>query len=107
MSGSFGEMGSLLKQAQEMQRELDRVRSELRAKTIEGSAGGGMVKVWVSGDRQVTKVEISPEAFKAGDKGQLEDLLLSALRDGLGRATRLAEESLAKVTGGMNLPGLF
>lgn len=107
MSGSFGEMGSLLKQAQEMQRELDRVRSELRAKTIEGSAGGGLVRVWVTGDRQVTKLEISPEAFKGGDRAQLEELVLAALRDGIGKASRLAEESLAKVTGGMNLPGLF
>ena len=74
MSGSFGEMGSLLKQAQEMQRELDRVRAELRVKTFEGSAGGGVVKIWVSGDRQVTKVELSPEVFKDGDKRMLEDV---------------------------------
>ena len=107
MSGSFGEMGSLLKQAQEMQRELDRVRAELRAKTFEGSAGGGVVKVWVTGDRQVTKVEIGKEVFKDGDKGLLEEMLLAALRDGIGKATRVAEESLAKVTGGMKLPGLF
>lgn len=107
MSGSFGEMGSLLKQAQEMQRELDRVRAELRVKTFEGSAGGGVVKIWVSGDRQVTKVEISSDVFKDGDKSMLEDLILAALRDGLGKATRLAEESVAKVTGGMKLPGLF
>jgi hypothetical protein len=107
MTGSFGEMGSLLKQAQEMQRELDRVRAELRAKTLEGTAGGGVVKVWVTGDRQVTRVEISPEVFRERDKALLEDLVLAALRDGIGKATRLAEESLAKVTGGMNLPGLF
>jgi len=107
MSGSSGEMGSLLKQAQEMQRELDRVRNELRAKTIEGNAGGGLVKVWVTGDRQVNRIEISPELFRGGDKAHLEELVLAALRDGIGKASRLAEESLAKVTGGMNLPGLF
>ncbi len=107
MSGSFGEMGSLLKQAQEMQRELDRVRAELRAKTFEGSAGGGVVKIWVTGDRQITKVEISPEVFKGGDRTLLEEMVLAALRDGIGKATRMAEESVAKVTGGMKLPGLF
>lgn len=107
MTGSFGEMGSLLKQAQEMQRELDRLRAELRTRTFEGSAGGGVVKVWVTGDRQVTKVEIAPEVIKDGDKALLEELVLAALRDGIGRATRTAEESLAKVTGGMRLPGLF
>ncbi len=107
MSGTFGEMGSLLKQAQEMQRELDRVRTELREKLFEGSAGGGVVKIWVTGDRQISKVEISPEVFAAGNKQVLEEMLLAALRDGIGRATRHAEESLAKVTGGMKLPGLF
>lgn len=107
MTGSFGELGSLLKQAQQMQRELDRVRNELRARTIEGTAGGGAVRVWVTGDRQVTKVEIAPELFKEGDKARVEELLLGALRDGIGKASRLAEESLGKVTGGVNLPGLF
>jgi DNA-binding YbaB/EbfC family protein len=107
MTGSFGELGSLLKQAQQMQRELDRVRNELRARTIEGTAGGGAVRVWVTGDRQVTKVEIAPELFKEGDKTRVEELLLGALRDGIGKASRLAEESLGKVTGGVNLPGLF
>jgi DNA-binding YbaB/EbfC family protein len=107
MTGSFGEMGSLLKQAQEMQRELDRVRNDLRTRTFEGSAGGGVVKIWVTGDRQVTKVEIAPEVVKDGDKALIEELVLAALRDGIGKATRMAEESLAKVTGGMKLPGLF
>jgi DNA-binding YbaB/EbfC family protein len=107
MTGSFGEMGSLLKQAQEMQRELDRVRNELRTRTFEGSAGGGVVKVWVTGDRQVTKVEIAKEVIQDGDKALIEEMLLAALRDGIGKATRLAEESLSKVTGGMKLPGLF
>jgi DNA-binding YbaB/EbfC family protein len=90
-----------------MQRELDRVRAELRAKVLEGSAGGGVVKVWITGDRQVTKVEIAPEVIKDGDKNLIEEMVLAALRDGIGKATRLAEESMAKVTGGMNLPGLF
>jgi DNA-binding YbaB/EbfC family protein len=107
MTGSFGEMGSLLKQAQQMQRDLDRVREELRSRTVEGSAGGGRVKVLVTGDRQVTRVEISPEVLAAGDKALLEDLILGALRDGIGKASRMAEESLGKVTGGIHLPGLF
>ncbi len=105
MTGSFGEMGSLLKQAQEMQRELDRVRNELRTRTFEGSAGGGVVKVWVTGDRQVTKVEIAKEVIQDGDKALIEEMLLAALRDGIGKATRLAEESLSKVTGGISLGG--
>ena len=107
MTGSFGELGSLLKQAQQMQRDLDRVREELRQKTVEGSAGGGAVKVLVTGDRQVTKVEIAAELLSKPDKQMLEDLLLAALRDGISKATRLSNESLGRVTGGISLPGLF
>ena len=107
MTGSFGEFGSLLKQAQEMQRELDRVRAELRNTTCEGTAGGGAVRVRVTGDRQVTKVEISQELLEQGDKALLEDLILGALRDGTEKAGKLAREAMGKVTGGVNLPGLF
>ncbi len=107
MSGSFGDMGNLLKQAQHMQRELDRVREELRNTTVEGTAGGNAVRVEVTGDRRVTKVQISEEAVASGDKETLEDLVLAALRDGMGRAQKLAEESMGNVTGGMQLPGLF
>jgi len=105
MSGSFGELGSLLKQAQQMQRDLDRVREELRNMTVEGHAQG--VRVLVAGDRQIAKVEIAEELLAEGDKAVLEDLLLLALQDGVAKAAKLAEEKMGKVTGGVNLPGLF
>jgi len=107
MSHSFGELGSLLKAAQQMQRDLDKVREDLRNRTVDGVAGGGAVRVQVTGDRQVTKVEISPELLAKPDKTLIEDLLLAALRDGIGKATRMSNESMGKVTGGVNLPGLF
>ena len=107
MTGSFGEMGNLLKQAQKMQRELDRVREELRAARIEGSAGGGVVKVEVDGDGQVVRVAIKPEALASGDASLLEDLVLAAARDGIAKATVLREERLAQVSGGLNLPGII
>ena len=107
MSGSFGDMGNLLKQAQHMQRELDRVREELRNTTVQGTAGGDAVRVEVTGDRRVTGLQISPEAVETGDVAALEDLVLAALRDGMGKAQKLAEESMGRVTGGMNRPGLF
>jgi DNA-binding YbaB/EbfC family protein len=107
MTGSFGELGSLLKQAQEMQRALDKVRAELRTKTVEGSSGGGAVRVWITGDRQVTKVEITEEAAKSAARAELEELVLLALKDGTAKAAHMADEALAKVTGGVHLPGLF
>ena len=107
MSGSFGDMGNILRQAQEMQRELDRARETLRKASVEGTAGGGAVRVTVTGDRRLSSVEISKDVVAAGDKGMLEDLVLAAVRDGLEQAAKLEKESLGRVTGGMDLPGLF
>ena len=106
MSSSFGDMGNLLKQAQEMQRELDRVQRELDEDEVEGSAGAGAVTVGVNGGGMVTRVELSTEALATNDKAMLEDLILSALRDGIARAQKLRQERLSKITGGLNLPGL-
>ncbi len=109
MSGTFGEMGNLLKQAQQMQRELDRAREELKAARVEGTAGGGAVRVEVSGDGMVLKVHIAPEAAEGTrrDASMLEDLVLAACRDGIQRANVLREERLSRVTGGLNLPGIL
>lgn len=107
MSGTFGEMGNLLKQAQQMQRELDRAREELAKARVEGTAGGGAVRVEVSGEGMVLKVHIKPELVAHGDAAIVEDTVLAAVRDGLQRAASLREERMAKVTGGLNLPGIL
>jgi DNA-binding YbaB/EbfC family protein len=102
-----GELGNLLKQAQKMQREMDLAREEISASTYEGSAGGGAARVEVDGDGGVKAVHISEEAFSSGDKGAVEDLILAAVRDAQTQAAELKRERLSKVTGGMDLPGLF
>lgn len=107
MSGSFGEMGNLLKQAQQMQRELDRAREELRQTVVEGSAGGGVVKVVASADGEVRALRIAPSALQGADAGMLEDLVLAAVRDALARASSAREERLGRVTGGIQLPGFL
>jgi DNA-binding YbaB/EbfC family protein len=106
MSGTFGEMGNLLKQAQQMQRELDRAREELRTARIEGMAQNGAVRVEVNGEGMVLKVHIKPELASSGDVTNLEELVLAAMRDALQRSSAMREERLARVTGGLNLPGL-
>jgi len=100
-------MGNLLKQAQEMQRQLDLVREALKEERLVGSGGGGVVRVEVDGECQVKAVHIDDEVAKSGDRGMLEDLVLAALRDGIGQAQRLRREKLGAVTGGLNLPGIF
>jgi DNA-binding YbaB/EbfC family protein len=107
MAGSFGEMGNLLKQAQEMQRQLDQMRAELARATVEGSAGGGAVRITVSGDRKVRAVSIADEVVRSGDRALLEELVQGAIGDGLAKAERLTEQTLSKVTGGMQLPGML
>jgi nucleoid-associated protein EbfC len=107
MSG-LGEMGNLLKQAQEMQRKVDRVRHELRTRTVIGSAGGGMVHVHLTADRhEVKEVEISPEALRTSDHEMLEDLVRGAIQDALRRALEMEKKEIGQVTGGMELPGMF
>jgi DNA-binding YbaB/EbfC family protein len=106
MSG-FGDMGNLLKQAQEMQRNLDRARAELKDEVVEGRGGGGAVRVEVNGDGEVRAVHIDDEVVGAGDRAMLEDLVLAALRDGISRSMALRREKLGAVTGGLDLPGLF
>jgi len=106
MSGSLGDMGNLVRQAQEMQRELDRVKQDLRAHVVEGAAGGGMVRLELTADRlEAKKVEISAEALRTADKAMLEDLVLAAVRDALRKAELHANEAMGRVTGGLNLPG--
>ena len=106
MSGSFGDMGNLLKQAQEMQRQLDLARASLKDEVLVGTGGGGVVRVEVNGDGEVLAVQLD-DNVASGEKSMLEDLILAALRDGIGQAHRLRAERLGKVTGGLNLPGTF
>jgi DNA-binding YbaB/EbfC family protein len=108
MSG-LGEMGNLLKQAQEMQRQVDRVRSELRAKAVVGQSGGGVVKVLITCDRHEVKgVEIAPDVLRGGqDKRLIEELIAAALQDALRRAEEIERQAIGSVTGGMHLPGFI
>ena len=105
MSGSFGDMGNLLKQAQRMQAAMKEAREELDELELVGSSGGGVVGVTVTANGDLKDVRISEEAMKAEDRSLLEDLVLAAAQDAMSQAKRIREERLAKVTGGLNLPG--
>ena len=107
MTGSFGVMGNLLKQAQQMQKALEEAREELNKMTFEGTGGGGVVSAVVNGAGGVESVRISEEAMRGADHEMLGDLVLAALRDGLAKADRAREQRMAKVTGGLPLPGFM
>ena len=107
MSGSMGDMGNLLKQAQQMQQEIDRIRSELKEAKIEGRAPDGSVTVVMTGELHVEKVEISLDLIAGGDPTKVEAAVLAAMRDAGTKVEALRQKNMSTVTGGMNLPGLF
>jgi DNA-binding YbaB/EbfC family protein len=99
-------MQKMMKQVQKMQAEVARVQEELKDKTVEASAGGGVVHVTVNGHQQVTEIHIDPAAVDPDDVEMLEDLLLAAVNEGLRKASEMAEAEMAKVTGSLKIPGL-
>jgi DNA-binding YbaB/EbfC family protein len=103
----MGDMGSLLKQAQLMQRELDRVKAELAEREIEGTAGGRAVIVTLTAARSMVNVEITEEARRGMDAEALAELVRLALTAALEEAEEVSRTELGKVTGGLDLPGLM
>ncbi len=103
----IGEMGNILKQAQEMQARMAKIQEELATKTVQGSAGGGMVQVTVNGQFNLTAVKVEATVVNAEEKEMLEDLILAAVNDGMRKARELASAEMAKLTGGLKIPGLM
>ena len=103
----FGNMGNLMKQAQAVQEQLARVQEQAASKTVQGTAGGGMVTVTANGAMQVVSVRVDPEVVKSGDAEMLQDLIVAATNDALNRARDMMAEDMKAVTGGLKIPGLF
>ena len=106
MAAGFGDMQSLLKQAQEMQRRMHDTQRSLGERVLEGSAGGGVVKAYVNGNQELQAIKIQKAAVDPDDVDTLEDLVTAAVKQALSAAKDLREKEMAKVTGGMNLPGM-
>lgn len=99
-------MQKMMKQVQKMQTDMARIQEELKSKTVEGTAGGGVVKVVANGHLEVSSVTIAPEAVDPEDVEMLQDLVLAAVNEALRKAQEMAAAEMARVTGGMNIPGL-
>ena len=106
MAPDFGDMQSLLKQAQDMQRRMQETKRSLAERILEGSSGGGAVKVYVNGNLEVQAVKILPAAVDPSDVDGLEDLVTTAVRQAMTAARELQDREMQKVTGGMSLPGM-
>ena len=100
------DLGSIMKQAQKIQAQIAKVQEELAQKTIEASAGGGMVKVVVSGKQEVVSIKIEPEVVDAKDMEMLQDLVVAAVNEALRKSQEMVSEEMRKITGGLNIPGL-
>ena len=98
-----GNMNNLMKQAQRMQRQMEEMQKELETAEFEGTAGGGAVKVTVSGSKAVTGVVLQPEAVDPEDVEMLQDLVVSAVNEALRQADEAMEKGMSGVTGGLNL----
>ena len=91
---------------QQMQQEMTRVQAELDTATVDGSAGGGVVRATVTGKQELVSVTIDPSAVDPADVEMLQDLVVAAVNDALSGSRRLAEQKMAAVTGGLRIPGL-
>jgi DNA-binding YbaB/EbfC family protein len=100
-------MNQMMKQVKKMQEQMMKAQEELGSKTIEGSAGGGVVTVSINGHKKLLDIKIKPEAVDPEDIEMLQDLILTAVNDAIGKADELANQDMGKYTGGMKIPGLF
>ena len=92
---------NVMKQAQKMQKQMEEATKELQEKEVTSSAGGGVVEVTVSGNREVTKVKIDPEAVDPDDVEMLEDLIMAATNEALRQIEEISAQSMSKITGGL------
>jgi len=107
MRGGMGNMQNMMKQMQKMQKKMVEAQEKLGEERIEGTAGGGMVTVIVSGHKQVLEVNIKEEVVDPEDIEMLQDLVLAATNDALKKADDLSNNTMGQFTKGMNLPGMF
>ena len=99
-----GNMGNLMKQAQQMQANMQRAQAEIAAMEVTGEAGGGMAKVVMTGKHEVRRVTLDPSLISGDDKDMLEDLIAAAINDAVQKVERVSQEKMSKLMGGMNLP---
>jgi len=99
-------IGNIMKQAKKMQERMARIQQELETKTVEAQAGGGMVQVVVNGRFELVSIKIEKEVVNPDDIEMLQDLVAAAVNEGIRKAQEMASTEMAKITGGLSIPGL-
>jgi nucleoid-associated protein EbfC len=104
--GGGGGMQALMRQANQMQAKMKKTQEELATREFEGTSGGGAVKVTMMGDFKVSAVTIQQDVFAAGDKDMLQDLMATAFNEAYRVAKDTSDKEMAKITGGLSIPGM-
>lgn len=102
----LGNFGDIMKQAQKMHKKMEEMQNELKERVVEASSGGGMVTAKMNGRQELLAVKIDPEVVDPEDVDMLEDLVVAAVNQAAKKSRELCEQEMAKLTGGLNLPGL-
>ena len=100
-------LGNILKQAQEMHGKISQLQEEMANKTVEASAGGGMVNIVINGKQQVLSIRIDPEVVNREDVDMLQDLICAAVNEAIRKSQEMMTEEMKKITGGLSIPGLL
>jgi len=103
----MGNMGNMMKQVQKMQKQMADLQKEIEEREVEASAGGGAVVVKVSGKKEILAITIDKDVVDPDDVEMLQDLILAATNEALRNADEMMTKEMQKITGGMNIPGLF
>ena len=96
----------MIRQAQQLQKRMEELQTELESATVEATVGGGVVSVVVTGKMTIESITIDPEVVSADDVDILEDLVTAAVNEGLAKAQEMANSKMSELTGGLNIPGL-
>jgi len=100
-------LGNIMKQAQMMQQKMARLQQELEGRQVEASAGGGMVKAVVNGKQQLVSLQIEKSVVDPEDVEMLQDLVVAAVNEAVKKSQEMMQQEMGKVTGGLNIPGMF
>jgi len=100
-------LGNIMKMAKQAQARIVQVQEEMANRTVEAAAGGGMVKATVNGKNELVALKIEPDVLRDADAEMVQDLVVAAVNEALRKAQEMVAQEMAKITGGMSLPGLF
>ncbi len=105
--GKGGNMGGMMKQVQKMQKDMEKMQAQLEETEVDASAGGGAVTCKVNGKKEILEIKIDEDVVDPEDVEMLQDLVMAAVNEALRSADEMMEKEMKKLTGGMNIPGMF